>query len=501
MASDIPRQVAGAVRRMPAPRRLLILASTVLAIAAVVGVGLWAADPEWVVLYQDVSYGEAARMTEVLDGAAIRNRLGGDGSAVLVAREDQARARVLLAKEQLPLSGRPGFELFEQKQDWGMTDFTQRITYQRALEGELARTIGSTLGVERAEVHLTIPEPGALRRLDRPAKAAVVLRVRRGVLLPPGAVQGIVAIVANSVDRLSPENIAVTDETGRLLSGAPDDGTMGAGAGRRLELQRSVEEYLAGKAERLLAAAGGLGEPEVQVSAQINFDQVERTVESFDPDGQVLQSEGRSETEGSGDGSSDGGGGGAGAQTVINNTYQNSRRLERIVSSGAGLTKLTVAVLLDDRSLAADTTGVPRDRRLADVTALVRDAIGFDSARGDRITVTAVPFQQAAPADTTTTEPPRDLVGTLARFIRPAVGVVAILALVLLAFRGMKAIQALGASTLAQAGSAALPAEPGNIPPLGPLPDAVRLKNQVVAETSARPELMAQVVRAWMAEG
>lgn len=494
MANELVHQVTGALQRLPAGRRGLILGFLAAMLAAVVAVGFWASAPDWVVLYRDVPLGDAAQMTDALDKAGIRNRLGPTGSEVLVSRQDHPRARVLLAKEQLPMSGRPGFELFERKQDWGMTDFTQRITYQRALEGELARTISQTLGVERAEVHLTIPEPGALRRQDRPAKAAVLLRMRRGMLLAPGAVQGIVAIVANSVDRLSPENIAVTDESGRLLSGAPADG-MAGGASRQMEIQRSVEEHLAEKAERLLASVGGLGQPRVQVSAQLNFDQVERTVESFDPDGQVLQSEGRSETESAADGT------GGGAQTIVNNTYQNSRRLERIVSAGAGVTRLTVAVLVDESALAGE--GGPSQvapQRLAAVQALVRDAIGFDSTRGDRITVTAVPFELAS-ADSAGPPPAqRDLTGLVERFVRPAVGLVALLALLILTWRGLGALAAAGATLPRTAGSRNVPASAEDLPPLGPPPEAVRLKQKVVQETSDRPELMAQVVRAWMAE-
>jgi flagellar M-ring protein FliF len=465
-------------------------------VAAVAGVAMWAAEPAWVVLYSDVSLGESGRMTEALDQAGIRNKLGSDGTAIMVGRDDRARARVLLAKAQLPSSGRPGFELFEQKQDWGMTDFTQRITYQRALEGELARTIGGTTGVERAEVHLTIPEPGALRRLDRPAKAAVLLKMRPGMTLAGGAVQGIVATVSNSVDRLSPENIAVTDETGRLLSGSTDDVNSAGGASHRMEVQRSIEDYLAQKAERLLGSVSGLGQPRVQISAQLNFDQVERTIESFDPDGQVLQNEGRSETEAPADG------GGGGAQTIVNNTYQNSRKLEKIVSGGSGITRLTVAVLLDQKAMARDSSStVPPEKRVADAQALVKDAIGFDSTRGDRITVTAVPLA-TIPIDSTPPPPvARDVMSTVDRFVRPGIGLVAMVLLLVLAFRTLKAMQSSRGTAYGASADRLLGETDGTVPPLGPPPESVLLKNKVVEETSDRPELMAQVVRAWMAEG
>ncbi|MBL8987622.1 MAG: flagellar M-ring protein FliF, partial [Gemmatimonadetes bacterium] len=244
---------------MPSSRRALLVGGLAIVAAAVIGVGMWASQPAWVVLYGGVSLGDAALMTDALEKAGLRNRLGSDGSSVMVAKEDYARARVLLAKSELPAGGHKGYEVLDGKSDWGVTDFMQRVNYQRALEGELARSISGTTGVERADVHLTIPEPTALRRADRPAKAAVRLRMRSGMILAPGAVQGIIATVSNSVDRLSPENVVITDETGRLLSGPSDDGSLMGGASRRMEMQQSIENYLAGKAERLLETVAGLG--------------------------------------------------------------------------------------------------------------------------------------------------------------------------------------------------------------------------------------------------
>jgi flagellar M-ring protein FliF len=495
MATDLTQQLTGSLTRMPTGRRISLLVGLVVTVAAVVGVGMWAAEPAWVVLYQDVSLGEAGRMIDVLEKAGVANKLGADGSDVMVARQDHARARVVLAKAQLPTSGRPGFELFDNTQAWGMTEFTQRITYQRALEGELSRTISTTEGIDRAEVHLTIPEAGALRRTDRPAKAAVVVKMKPGMTLAAGAVQGIVATVSNSVDRLSPENIAVTDETGRLLSASGDGAASYGGATRHMEIQRSVEEYLGAKAERLLSSVSGLGVPRVQVSAQLNFDQVERTIESFDPDAQVLQRESRSEA----DASPEGGGG----QTIINNEYQNSRRLEKILTGGAAVTRLTVAVLVDERSLAADSTATtPIAARLGNVESLVKNAIGFDSARGDRIAVSAVPFE-AVPIDTLrATAPPSDPLGMVERFIRPAIGLVAIIVLLIVALKALGALKAAAAAAPGDTRSPVYPAQSDpHIPPLGPPPENVLLKNRVIEESGGKPEMMAQVVRAWMSEG
>ena len=497
MANDLVQQMGGAVGRMPAQRRIVLLGGVLVVVAAVIGVGMWAAEPAWVVLYGGITLGEAGQMTDALDKAGVRNKVGTDGSEVLVSKQDYAKARVLVAKTGLPRNGRPGYELIEQ-QNALANDFMQRVNFQRALEGELSRSISGTAGIEVADVHLTIPEPSALRRNDRPAKAAVQLKMRPGMLLPQGAVQGIVAVVSSSVDRLSPENVVITDESGRLLSAPPEDGTTFGGASRQMETQQSVERYLAGKAARMLETVAGLGVPRVQVNAHLNFDQVERSVESFDPEGQVLSAEGRSETQASPDG--------AGGQTIVNNNYQNSRKYEKILSAGGGVTKLSVSVAIDERALNADSTSTtPIADRLANVEALVKNAIGFDSARGDQIAVKAIPFEVAV-KDSIAAPPPRSMVDLADRFARPAVGLFAIVALMLVAFRTLKTIQttrpAHSASGRNARGDLISPdADSHMIPPLGPTPETVLLKNRVVEETGGKPELTAQVVRAWMTEG
>ncbi len=497
MANDLVQQMGGAVGRMPAQRRLVLLGGLLVVIAAVIGVGMWAAEPAWVVLYSGVTLGDAAQMTDALDKAGVRNKLATDGSQVLVSKQDYAKARVLLAKSDLPGNGRPGYKLIDQ-QNALANDFMQRVTFQRALEGELSRSISGTAGVEVADVHLTMPEPSALRRNDRPSKAAIQLKMRSGMQLAPGAVQGIIAVVSSSVDRLLPENVVVTDESGRLLSASPDDGSTFGGAGRQMEMQQSVERYLAGKAERMLETVAGLGVPRVQVSAHLNFDQVERSNESFNPDGQVLTAEGRSESQAAPDGS--------GGQTIVNNTYQNSRTFEKILTAGGGITKLSVSVAIDERSLTADTTSTtPVADRLANVEALVKNAIGFDSARGDQIAVKAIPFEVAT-RDSVAAPAPKSMIDLAERFARPAVGLIAIIALLVVALRTLKTLQTMRppaslASRAAQGQLSAGELAATTIPPLGPTPENVLLKNRVVEETGEKPQLMAQVVRAWMTEG
>src|SRR5690606_14380186 len=164
------------------------------------------------------------------------------GSTISVGEGDAARARVTLAQQGMPGGSRPGLELFD-KPTWGMTDFTQHVTYRRALEGELARTIGTLRGVERAQVHLALPEASALRKLDRPAQAAVVVALKPGLSLTPEQVKGITQLVSSSVEDLTADRVAVLDDSGRPLLGAPAAEDATGLSTRQLELQRGVEGH------------------------------------------------------------------------------------------------------------------------------------------------------------------------------------------------------------------------------------------------------------------
>jgi flagellar M-ring protein FliF len=476
-----------------------------------------AAGPAYVPLFQNLELGSVGQITEGLTKAGVAYQLEGGGTTVLVPQADLARARVALAAEGLPANGRPGLELFD-KPTWGMTDFTQRITYRRALEGELARTIGGLKGVEKAQVHLAIPESSPLRKLEKPAEAAVVLTLKPGAALGAEEVQGIAYIVSSSVEGLPGENVAVMDNTGRVLSMPSGQAGMYGLSSRQLDLQSSIEKQLQDKAEGMLATVMGPGKARVQVSAKLNFDQVDRTIEQYDPDRQVLSTEQRSETSG-GEAAAATGAPGA-SQTIISNQYANSKQVERRVGAIGDVARLTVAVLVDDRAMSrqATATGQTGEASVAALEALVTNAIGLDSARGDRITVAAIPFDlqvaaiQGLDADSTAETPGGALV-VVERFARPIVLLVGVLLAFVLAWRLLKpgaqpaaATQSLGAGGLAGAlgpggemaalasqvaAAAALPA--GDSPSL-------QLRQRVQAESSDKPETAAQVMRAWMAE-
>lgn len=503
------------VMRRISPQRRLLAGVVFLGVVGLIAAATkFGGGPTFVALFRNLEVENVGEITDALTKASIPYELGPGGTEVRVRPDDAPRARVLLAKDGMPNVGKPGLELFD-KPTWGMTDFTQRVTYRRALEGELARTIGEIRGVEKARVHLALPEASPLRRLERPAEAAVVLTLRGSGTLSTDQIQGIAYIVSNAVEQLPSENVAVMDDAGHILS-APSDAGMAGMTSRQMEMQRTVELQLQQKAEQMLVTVVGQGNARVQVAATLNFDQSERTIEAFDPDRAVLQSEQRSET--GADSAA-----GAGAQTIVSNQYQNSKTTERVIGSVGAVKKLTVAVLVDEAAISKEAAkvGATQDAQLASLEMAVRNGLGVDSLRGDRLTITAMPFEQAAKVAVAqltgdSVSQKQDMLVVVERFSKPGLILVGLIVALVLGLRLLKPTRAAGASagsaggsfagapitgdltnnsaqaTLAAAGSPQLAAPQTS--------ESRALREAVASEAAGQTETVAQVVRAWLAE-
>src|SRR5436305_6626912 len=171
-------------------RRILVLVIGVAAAGLIFAVSQWAGAPTWVPAFSGIPLESVSQMTDKLDQAGVKYKLERGGADIMVAVADLAKARVALAKGGIPMAGRPGLELFDQP-SWGMTDFTQRINYRRALEGELERTISKMRGIELAQVHIAMQEGNVFRAADRPLEASVVLKLQNGETPPNDVVEGI----------------------------------------------------------------------------------------------------------------------------------------------------------------------------------------------------------------------------------------------------------------------------------------------------------------------
>ena len=486
-------------------RRVGIVGVGVIALLAILGVSRWATKPDMVPAFSGVPLENVGKMTEALDGAGVSYQLERGGTDILVATTDLARARVVLASAGLPAQGRPGMELFDQP-SWGMTDFAQKINYRRALEGELERTISTMKGIERAQVHLAIKETQAFRRAgDAPAEASVVVKLRNGQRPEADVVRGISQLVASSIDNLEAQRVAVLDDGGRLLSRMLDANDPASLSSAQLEQQRAVEDRLAEKAASIVSQIVGNGNATVSVAADLSFDQVERMSQTVDPEKQAISTEQKTEITPGTDG-------GAGSTNVAS-SFDNSRIVETIKSATGVVKRLTVSVLVKDR---VDPKGVTLPRPAAElqqIEALVRNAVGFDSTRGDMVKVVSTAFEgvTAIPPETTGEK----LLRTAEQVQRPALGVFGFVMALIIAMMMMKTLKAQSADARAMALAAARSEQlSSGAQPMGQLAETTGesapqtyealqmpvnpLKERVVATAEAYPDVSAKILRNWM---
>ncbi len=475
--------------------RVIPIVVGIVALGLIWGAASYGMAPDWVPVAPGLSLEKMGEATQRLDEAGIDHRLERGGTLLTVPETDAARARVVLAAEGLAgPAGAPGFELFDQPA-WGMTDFTQRVNYRRALEGELERTISQMRGVDGAQVHLALRERSFLADAGSGNKASVVLSLRGGFVADDAVVEGVQSLVASAVEALDPSNVTVLDDRGRLLSDQGDDTGL-ARTAAQLKVRRQIEEYLEKKAEALLTPVVGAGQTSVRVAAELNFDQIDRTVQAVDPDQQTLISEDRSEII---PGSAD-----QGASSVTTNAvYEATRSVETLTRNGARVERLTVAVVVGDRRIEEPDGTVryePRSpQELRRIESIVANAVGLSPQRGDQVSVMSAPIE---PVDIA---PPQeeglDVIALATTAQRPVVALAALIFAFLLVSRVLQAVRTL---TPAPQGSAleapepapavAAPAEPATeLPPVQP----DRPARPMVAD----PEMTARVLRSWLKEG
>ena len=289
----MPNSFITIIDRVGSQRILVVLLG--IGVAGVIwGFSQWGMSSSFVPVASGLPLEQVEQAIQLLDDANVDWKLERGGSVVMVADRDAAQARVALAAQGLSGSVEgTGFELFDQP-SWGMTDFTQRVNYRRALEGEIQRTIEDMRDVESARVHLALPEGSFLRASQDAGEASIVLRLRSGASADADVVQGIQSLVAGSVQGLPMESVTVLDDRGRLLS-APD-AQEGAGmTNAQLKVRSQIEEYLEARAEGLVSRIVGPGNASIRVAADLTFEQFARTTQALDPDQQMLMSEDRSE--------------------------------------------------------------------------------------------------------------------------------------------------------------------------------------------------------------
>src|SRR5690348_752465 len=417
---------------------LILLVGVAAAVAAGVGVMLWSVGPTYSLLYANLGGEDAAQITQALDSARIPYKLDDGGRSISVPAEQLAAARLRLASQGLPEGG-GGVNAITKDPGFGVSAFMESARYQHALETELARTIASLQNVQGARVHLAMQRQSAFVSDRRPGSASVFLQLKAGRRLDEEQVQAIANLVASSIPELQASQVTVVDQAGRLLS-APNTDSDTAMRDKMFEFAHRLEESYAQRIQEMLTPLVGPGRVRAQVVAQVDMSTTEQTREQYNPQSQVVRSESTSE-EAAKNGQGNAGGvpgaltnqppqpgvalppgatpqtaqsganppGAKGAAVPPNNSgstevtgpdstsksttrnYEIDRTMAYTRSPAGKVTRLSVAVLIDnlrttDKDGKTVETPLPKDQ-LDRLTALVRDAVGFDQARGDSVNV------------------------------------------------------------------------------------------------------------------
>lgn len=400
-------------------RPVLLLAGIAAAVAVGVGVVMWSQKPAYNLLFAELAPADAASMTQSLSAGGIPYRIEPSG-ALTVPADRVSDARLLLAGQGLPAAD--GFASIGKDAGFGVSQFMETARYQHALEAELSRTVANLQQVEAARVHIATPRNSSFVRDRVAASASVFVRVRPGRRLSAEHVTSIVNLIASSVPELQSDKVTVIDQQGRLLS-SPKGRDAAAERDQQLEFVRAAEESYSQRIEKLLAPLVGAGRVRAEVSAQFDMSATEEAREQFRPDSQIVRSERLADNQ-AGPGGAAGGvpgaltnqppeagvvqppgvqpvpsgdplaavdGGSSNSSREVTRNYEIDRTLAYSRQAGGRLQRLSVAVLLDNvRAIDAEgqATETPLTaEQLERITALVKDAVGFDTARGDSVNV------------------------------------------------------------------------------------------------------------------
>jgi flagellar M-ring protein FliF len=408
--------------KLPIAQKIAAPALIAFCVWAVVYASKVATAPDYTVLYSDLSSNDAGAVVQRLKEMKIAYRL--DGNSISVSPAGQVHElRLTLASEGLPKTGSVGFELFDGT-NFATTTLGEMVKKQRALQGELERTIMSLDAVVAARVHISQPEKTIFAKQAQEPGASVLLKLKPGSELDKKQIKGITNFVASGIEGLKPENVTIIDEFGNQLSArAEENDDFGADA-TRLQYLREVELGYIQRIETMLAKVLGPGKVVARVTAELDFSSSEREEESYDPGGRVIRSE-RSIEEGSG---TEQRGGIPGVVSNLSNdpkalaqqdaaadqssrrenvkNFEISRAVTRSSQARGKLVRLSTAVLVDGKVAEAaevDGEGKPTGKTnksyealtpemLSQVESIVKSAVGFDSIRGDVVTVENVPF-------------------------------------------------------------------------------------------------------------
>ncbi len=537
-------------------QKVTIIGAIAGTIALMTALVMYGTQPEFGVLFSDLKPADAQTIVEKLKAENVQYKLTNNGTTVSVPTDRVSELRLQMASSGALAGGHVGFDIFD-RASFGATEFTQQVNYQRAIEGELARTLEGLDEVESARVHVTQPHESIYADKAQHAKASVMIRMRQGKMLSRERTESVVSLLASAVEGLDPADVAVMDTQGRLLSSSANGGGSGGGdAGMfssHLEASRKFEAETAARIVSLLVPISGIGHVHADVAANLDFSQVEQTEEKYDPASQVIRSQQNSQESRNSSAA-------AGAANVVGvrandpllkptpvagatpaatgdqraavtTNYEMNKTVTHTVGGGGRVSRLSVSVVVDYKQVAGvAVTRTPEE--LQKMQELVGAAVGIDQKRGDQIVVQTIPFDQPTVEirNPNWMEKNGELVRTITKYgllalatllllifvVRPAKNALRLAASNtprLLGTAQTNAVLALGPGTPDQA----LLDTPRTVAELEAdmevqlakemaafTPDLVRsttLRKQLVERAKKEPESVAMTVRGWLQEG
>lgn len=373
--------------------------------------------PKMSLLYSELDQSDSAAIVSHLETAGVPFELSPDGRRIMVPNEQVARMRLSMAEAGIPNGGSVGYEIFDQSGELGSSSFVQNINHLRALEGELARTIRSLGNIQNARVHLVLPQRELFSRERNEPSASIVIRLAGSSRLSNSQAASLQQLVAAAVPRLEPDRVSIIDHRGRMLARTTtgDDATDLANDAEEMRL--NVEQRLSKSAEDLLERTLGSGNVRVTVSAELDFDRITESSETFDPDGQVVRSTQtieESEQDQDGEGQDPvtvgnnlpdndlpqlgGGPTSSSSASRIEETvnYEISKTVRSHVRESGAIRRLSVAVLVNGNYAPDENNQLiysPRsEEELLQIEELVKSAVGYNEQRGDLIEVANMQF-------------------------------------------------------------------------------------------------------------
>jgi flagellar M-ring protein FliF len=388
--------ILGIFNKLSMQQRLLIGGIAVVSIVVLGFVLFSFNEPDYAALFTNMAPEDASKVVESLTSSKTPYKIEDNGSTIRIPKDKVYETRLSLASKGIPSSGIVGYEIFD-KSTMGMSEFMQKLNYKRALEGELSRTIMQIDEVAGARIQIVVPQKTVFKEEEKEPTASVIIKLKGRSTLSEANINAIANLISSSVEGMRPGKVTILDTQGRLLSKELDEGPAARSSSKQYEIKQNIESYLSQKAQSILDNVVGYGNAMVQVNADIDFDQVEKTMELYDPESQVAVSEQNIKGENSGKTSGD--------STTANNensttNYEISKTLQKVIAGTGNIKRLSVAAVINDIPSTVKngdniktvfkTRSEDQIRKLEEI---LKNAVGIDPQRRDQFSIVSMPFE------------------------------------------------------------------------------------------------------------